>query len=56
MMKNEVNVASKYNRCLAFTLSGGKVIEVKVLGDKLVAATDAKLLLTALVSVDERLA
>ena len=48
MMKNEVTVTPKFNRCLAFTLPSGTVVQVKVLGDKVQAALDAKLLLAAL--------
>lgn len=48
MLKNGLNITAKYNRCLAFTLPSGKVIEVKVLGEKPQAAADAKELFVAL--------
>ena len=44
-------VTPKFNRCLSITLATGKVIDVKVMGEKVLAATDAKLLTAALVSV-----
>jgi hypothetical protein len=47
MMKG-TKVAVKFNRCVEFTLPDGKVIVVKVLGEKPVAATDAKTLVAAL--------
>lgn len=42
------SVTSKYNRCLAFTLADGTVVEVKVLGEKAEAAVLAKRLLADL--------
>ena len=52
MMKNEVIVTKKYNRCLAFTLPNGKTIEVKCLGEKEVAAKDASDLLAAFTAAE----
>jgi len=48
MMKNGLSVATKYNRCLEFTMPSGEKIEVKVLGEKPAAAANAKRLLDAL--------
>jgi len=44
------NVTAKYNRCLAFTLADGTVVEVKVLGEKADAAVAAKKLLADLLA------
>ena len=48
MIKSGLSVTAKYNRCLAFTLPSGQVIEVKVIGDKVAAVAQAKALLAAL--------
>jgi hypothetical protein len=41
-------VAVKFNRCVEFTLPDGKVIVAKVLGEKPIAAADAKVLVASL--------
>lgn len=48
MMKNGLNVASKWGRCLSFTLPSGEVIDVKVIGEKDAAKVAASKLLAAL--------
>lgn len=47
-MLNGTRIALKWNRCLEVTLPDGKVITVKVQGEKPAAAADAKILLAAL--------
>lgn len=43
-----LKAAIKFNRCVEFTLPDGRVIVAKVLGEKPVAALDAKTLVAAL--------
>ena len=47
MMKN-TKASLKFNRCIEFVLPNGKVIDVKVLGEKTDAKANAALLLSAL--------
>lgn len=47
-MIEKTKVAIKFNRCVEFTLPSGQVIVCKVLGEKPVAAADAKTLVAAL--------
>ena len=47
-MIEKTKATLKFNRCVEFTLPDGRVIVAKVLGEKPVAAADAKTLVAAL--------
>ena len=54
MMKDTVNVASKFNRCVEVTLPTGQVIVAKVLGEKAEAAANTRILVSALTTAGSK--